>query len=88
MEECRCINSQEFKDLKDRITDHDKRITKIESNRELQEYQHTQVMGILNELKIDMKEIKEKPGKRWDLIIGGIITAVIGAIVTFIVTKK
>lgn len=39
------------------------------------------------EMKTDVKEIKEKPAKRWDSTVDKILTVIIGAIVAFMLTK-
>lgn len=41
----------------------------------------------LGEMKIDIKSIKEKPGKRWDAIVEKIIMLIIAALVGFILMK-
>ena len=33
----------------------------------------------------DVNELKEKPGKRWDLVVTGVITAIIGAAITLLI---
>ena len=61
----------------------EKRVIKIEGDKQLQEFQYKTIMETLQELKIDVKELKETPSRRWDLIITGSITAIIGALVAF-----
>lgn len=41
----------------------------------------------VSELKGDVKQIKEKPGKRWDNIVSQIITLVTAAIVGWILLQ-
>lgn len=41
----------------------------------------------VKEIKKDMKDIKDKPGKRMDQIIGYILSAIIGGIISFIFIK-
>ncbi len=41
----------------------------------------------LTEMKNDVKQIKEKPGKRWDEMVNKVLTLVIGAIVAFMLAK-
>lgn len=40
----------------------------------------------MDKLTLDVEEMKEKPGKRWDTIVGIVITAVVTAIITFVLT--
>lgn len=41
----------------------------------------------LTEMKTDLKEIKEKPAKRWDMTADKVLTLVITAIVAFMLAK-
>jgi predicted ribosome quality control (RQC) complex YloA/Tae2 family protein len=41
----------------------------------------------LGEVKKDVKDLKEKPAKRWDLIITVIITASVTGIISFILAQ-
>ena len=41
----------------------------------------------LTEMKTDVKEIKEKPAKRWDMTADKVLTLVITAIVAFMLAK-
>ncbi len=41
----------------------------------------------VSEMKTDIKEIKEKPTKRYDQLWGYIVSAIIGALITFLAVK-
>lgn len=41
----------------------------------------------IHSMKETIKDLKEKPGKRWDLIVTTIISSTVGAFVTFIAIK-
>lgn len=41
----------------------------------------------LNGVKDDVDELRAKPGKRWDTIVGHALTALVGALVAFIMAK-
>lgn len=41
----------------------------------------------VKEIKGDVKEIKDKPGKRWDSVIDKIIFTIVGGIVSYILIK-
>ena len=41
----------------------------------------------VNETSADVKELKEKPAKRWDDLIGKIIWGVVGAVLTFLLAR-
>lgn len=52
----------------------EERIRNIEKDKNLNEYQFKQIMNTLEDLQKDIAELKEKPSKRWELIITGVIT--------------
>ena len=41
----------------------------------------------VTETRADVKEIKEKPAKRWDMLVEKILWGVVGAVLTFILAK-
>ena len=63
------------------------RLSKIEGDRQLQDFQYKTILKSIDELKVDIKDLKGTPGKRWDLTITTIITAIISAIVTYVASK-
>ncbi len=69
---------KEIEQIKQELRLHDKRLSDIEGDRKLQLFQYESIMECMSELKIDVKEIKERPLRKWDIIITGIITACIG----------
>lgn len=79
-----CVNSEMLKELKQNVKDIEKRLTKIESDKQLQDYQHKQVMETLEEMKDDLKDIKSTPTKNWNTIITAMITGVVAFIVSYI----
>lgn len=75
---------QRISKLEEDYRDLQKRVTEIEKDKKLQEYQYNNIIDNLQELKSDVKEIKQTPSRRWDLIITGSITAIIGGIIALI----
>ena len=65
----------------------EERVRLIEQNKNLQEYQFNQIMETLAIMQNDIKELKEKPAKRWDLVITGSITSTITLLMAYI-TKR
>lgn len=65
----------------------EERVRIIEQNKNLQEYQFNQIMETLAIMQNDIKELKEKPAKRWDLVITGLITSTITLLMAYI-TKR
>jgi len=55
------------------------RLTEIEKDNSVQAYQFKQIMDILAELKADVTELKNKPNKRWDLVV----TTLLGGLVMY-----
>lgn len=41
----------------------------------------------IDEMQTSVQELTAKPGKRWDLIITGVVTAIVAAIVGFVLAK-
>ena len=81
----------------DRSIRNEGRIKKLESENAVLHQLATSVAVMAEQLKTmnqsvstltnEVEELKEKPGKRWDSLIGVIIGAVAGAVMTFIFGK-
>lgn len=41
----------------------------------------------VSEIKTDVKELKEKPGKRWEGVVDKILYTIVGAAVTYVLVK-
>lgn len=71
------MNCEALKELKKTVENLDKRIIDLETDKKLQTFQYEQILKTLEELKSDISELKDKPSKRWDLIITGLISAAV-----------
>ena len=81
----------------DRSLRNEGRIKKLESENAVLHQLATSVAVMAEQLKTmnqsvstltsEVEELKEKPGKRWDSLIGVIIGAVAGAVLAFILGK-
>ena len=71
------MNCEALKELKSTVDKIDKRVIDLESDKKLQTFQYEQILKTLEELKSDISELKDKPSKRWDLIITGLISAAV-----------
>lgn len=83
-----------FTELEDRTKSNTKRIDEIEEKQKdlstiissvkviANEQEH--IKTDVTEIKSDVKEMKEKPGKRWEEIVDKVIWAVIAAIGAFV----
>lgn len=90
------INKQFIENLQGEVKDLQKRVTKIEMTKEKTDYQYEEIMKALDKLNNvtipnlmnEIDELKNKPAKRYDqtitAIIGTIVGAVGGAIVSLI----
>jgi hypothetical protein len=77
MEMNNCINCEALKELKNTVDKIDKRVIDLETDKKLQTFQYEQILKTLEELKTDINELKDKPSKRWDLVITGLISAAV-----------
>lgn len=79
---------KEFNELKQLTSEQEKRIIQLELNNAKTDVQYEQIMNILNKLNektipdliAQIEELKNKPAKRYDQAIGGILGAIFGAI--------
>ena len=82
----------EISELKNEVNKLDTRIKEMEMSKQKTEYQYEQIMEtlkILNEktipnLTAQIEELKNKPAKRYDQAITGILGAIFGAVGAFI----
>ena len=80
--------------LEKQAQNHNDRIRTLENENTKTDIQYAQIMEKLNKLidttipalSKEIQEIKEKPAKRWDTIVVGILGAIAGGIGTAIVT--
>ena len=80
--------NKEIEELKRISEAQEKRIIQIELNNAKTDIQYEQIMNILNKLNektipdliAQIEELKNKPAKRYDQAIGGILGAISGAI--------
>lgn len=86
------ITTKEIKEIKELIVEIDKRVTTIEMAKQKTDYQYEQIMQslkTLNEktipnLTAQIEELKNKPVKRYDQAVTGILGAIFGACGTYI----
>ena len=89
------VTDKTISELSDIIRDHEKRIQQIERSKEKTDFQYEQIMKTLETLNKDtipkltkeIEELKNKPVKRYDQVITGLISAIVGGIVGFVVNK-
>ena len=82
----------EISGLKNEVTKMDNRIKEMEMSKQKTEYQYEQIMETLKTLNektipnltAQIEELKNKPAKRYDQAITGILGAIFGAVGAFI----
>lgn len=79
-----CIKAAEIETLKKQVGELSKSVLEIEKDKKLNEFQYKTIIETLAEMKLDIKDIKEKPSKRWDLIITGTISSIVAYIASMI----
>ena len=88
-------NEQLIKDLKKDVKELEGRILLIETSRQKTEYQYNEIIKALDKLNNhtipdlmrQVDELRNKPAKRYDQAITGILGAIFGAIGTIIANK-
>lgn len=77
-----------MKELKDTTKNQEKRIVELEASQSITDLRFSQIMEILKKLNDktipglikEIEDLKNKPGKRYEQIISGIIGSIAGAI--------
>jgi hypothetical protein len=63
------------------------RIEAVEKGHVVLDTSLTDIWTVLKEIQADLKELKEKPGKRWDMVVSEsikwVVLAALGAMVVF-----
>ncbi len=88
-------NNQVIKDLKADVKELEGRILLIETSRQKTEFQYNEIMKSLNKLNNhtipdlmkQIEDLRNKPAKRYDQAVSGILGAIFGAIGAYIVNK-
>ena len=86
-----------MQELSDRSKSNTRRIEKIEEHLEKQDEliksvavmaeKQSEMESSLGEIKTDIKQIKDKPGKRWDSIVEKALLCIVAGLVGYIFIK-
>ena len=84
----RYTTEKQIEELKQLNSEQEKRITQLEMNNTKTDVQYEQIMQILNKLNDvtipnltnQLEELKNKPAKRYETVIGSVLGAIFGAI--------
>lgn len=90
MEDCRnCPHEAEIEALKrdmDRNSSTHREFynmfNELKIDAQVQKSSFENILSVVNEIKADVKELKEKPSKRWDTVVVGFISGASGIIAT------
>ena len=93
MTDCK-VKKEKVDNLVVTTREQEKRIVQLEKNNTKTDYQYEEIMRTLNKLveqtipnlSKEIQEIKEKPVKRYETVVVGILAAIAGGIGTAIVT--
>lgn len=96
MEDCEhCINESRIasleEDVKRNSQTHREFYDRFEQQRvdtEVAKSNMNNLLTLMTEIKNDVKELKDKPGKRWDTVIGCVISVAVTILVTLALTGK
>ena len=76
------------RDLMERVEKLDERVTSLESDNRLITYQYDEIKHVMREVQADLRELKGKPGERWNnatqVIFASFITALITGLVAML----
>lgn len=64
-----------------------KRLNQVETDNAVQEAHYKAIDAKLDELTIMVKELKDKPAKRWDSIVDKAVWAVAAAVISFLLAR-
>lgn len=89
------VSKKQIDELTKKTEDQEKRIITLEKNNTKTDLQYNQIMQTLNKLNDitipnltdQVEELKNKPAKRYDQVITGIIAAFVGGIMGFIINQ-
>lgn len=59
-------------------------LAELKTDRRVNEIQFKTILEVITEIKLDLKEMKETPNKRWELIISAIISTTIAFLISFL----
>lgn len=88
------VNCAKIVDLEEKIDELTGRVTEIEKNHAVSKQEIKMIFNILNEIKdsikviaAEIKEMKERPGRKWDEVSGAVVMVAVTSVVTYIMAK-
>ena len=59
----------------------------LERAKDVTEYQYAEIKKLLEEMKSDISDLKDKPRKKYDMIIGVLVTGIIMSFIGYFAAK-
>lgn len=81
------VLAQKVSDHELRINSHSDRIAKMELGCARHEPLLDQIKVSLEKMSAAIEEIKAKPGKRWESVVGKVLDLAVGGVVGYIITQ-
>lgn len=82
---------QDVKMLEDKYSSSRKiiyeRLERLDSFKAVTDERYKRILDEISEIKVELKAVSEQPKKRWDTAVTSCITAIIGGIIGFFVSK-
>lgn len=81
------ITRQEFEELRIRVERHEERLGRGDTNLALLNQRLEGMEKDISEVKLILKSMQERPAKRWDGVVGGIINWAVAALLAYLAIK-
>lgn len=81
------VLAQKVTDHEIRLNNHSDRISKIELGCARHEPLLEGIARALDKMSKDIDDLKSKPGKRWELVVGQLVNLVMGGVVGYMITQ-
>ena len=81
------VLAQKVTDHEIRLNNHSDRISKIELGCARHEPLLDQIVKSLEKVSVAVEELKSKPGKRWESVVGKVLNVAIGGVIGYIIMR-
>jgi hypothetical protein len=81
------VMAQKLNDHEARLNNHSDRIAKMELGCARHEPLLEGIAKALDKMAKDIDDLKDKPGKRWELLVGQVINLIMGGVIGYMITQ-
>ena len=74
-------------DLEKRVDKLEVEINDLKANVGLNNYKTEQILNIVQKLERNIEEIKDKPSKRWEVVVSAFLSGVVGIVIGLVFKK-